>query len=128
MSDGKTTTRLNQLREQMLVEKGFLRSLYDAISLQKRKDLLSFGSVVQINLVLKICHELCNGNIPLDKKHFSEITRRKKIGILMKGLQRNTDYRNLLLSSRTDKLTYLFKICSVLYFIMHPLFNRQIQA
>jgi hypothetical protein len=121
------TTRRQRLREQMLAEKGFLKSLFDANNcLQKTKDLLSFGSIFQINLVIKICHELSTGNIPLKKDIFHEITRRRKLRILMKGVEKNTDFNNLLISSREDKLTYLYKLCSVLSYILHPLFNKQI--
>lgn len=121
------TTRHQRLRVEMLAEKGFLKSLFDANNcLQKTKDLLSFGSISQINLVIKICHELSTGNIPLKKDIFRAITQRRKLSYLMNGVEKNTDFNNLLISSREDKLTYLYKLCSVLSYILHPLFNKQI--
>jgi hypothetical protein len=115
--------QLLRLREQMISEKDFLRNIYSCNSMQAR-EYLNFATLLQLNILLRILHQLCSGSIKLKATLFDEIIRHKKLKILQ-TVAKPYALKKMLASSRGEKLTYLYKITNVLNYILNPLFVKR---
>ena len=75
-----------RLRECMIKEKLFLKSLYLGNPLSNRT-CLSFATELQLNVLIRVLYNIVRGQIPIKKVHFEKLTKSRKRRVLQDRLQ-----------------------------------------
>lgn len=63
----------DRVKQLLLRDKQFLKSLYDSQHVSRIKNILGFASDSKLNTLLKVIHLLSNGEIKVHYKEFSSI-------------------------------------------------------
>jgi len=112
----------NVLRERLIKCRQLLYSIYTG----QQKDYLvalETSQVYNINTILHYLHKLCNGHVKLKKKDFEEIKRKKKLGLLRKGIEGKSSLRTAI-KEKDKGLNFLKKLAPVIQIIFKPLFEK----
>ena len=81
-----------RLREIFIKEKLFLKKLYLGNPLSNRTA-LSFATILQLNVLIRILYHIVRGNIPMKKCHFETLIKSKKRRVLHDRL---TNFKKLI--------------------------------
>ena len=91
----------------------FLKSLCSEPSRKVRR-LLANATLPELNVLIKILHCVSRGRIPIDRKDYLEVIRKKKLPFLRQHFEGKESVRLLVRAPRCDKLDVLFKLLSVI--------------
>jgi hypothetical protein len=119
-SDTSETTQFGTFRKELQQESQFLTELHTCSRL-KARHCLNTASTKQLRLLIKLFHHIASGDIPLKRENFEKIVRAKKSTFLHREFEREKDVQTLLASSRAKILTTLYKLQSVICFLLTPL-------
>lgn len=81
---------------------------------RKVRRLLGFATMPQLHVLMKVLHCVCQGKIPIDRRDYGEIHRKKKLPFLRKHFEAKAALGRLLRASRRDKLAVLHQLLSVI--------------
>ena len=95
----------NKLRQLFLLNKSFLHNLWkNDVS---AKNILAGASIAQINLILKICHLIAIGEIPISSGTFQNLKKSKKASYFNTTFKTKKNIHFLLREDRTHKIDAL---------------------
>jgi hypothetical protein len=120
MSDDESSNKVFQLRDQLLEHQQFFHNIYFA-STHKTKQHLNLASKKQLILLVKVLHLIFSGEIPLKGEFFQKVKASKKLGFCVREFERKKDVNILLKKDRAEILSVLYKIKSVLKYLLSPL-------
>jgi len=105
-------------------DKVFLRKLHEggASSLKVLKN----SSDKELNTLITVLHFLVNGEIPMAKSLFEVLREKNHLRRLNQRVQRKSDTAKFKKSDRSDKLSFLSKLCPFYHQILNPLFKKKI--
>jgi len=66
----------DQVKALLIRDKEFLKSLYEAKSAARCKNVLNFASDPKLNTLVKFLHMVSNGEIKVKKEHFDSLQQR----------------------------------------------------
>lgn len=112
-----------QLRECMIKEKQFLKSLFVGNPLSNRST-LSFATNFQLNVLIRVMYYVVRGQIPMKRVHFESLTKTKKRGVLNSRLSTSKSLKQLIESPREDKLKFLNNFLSCYCYLLFLIFNQ----
>lgn len=113
-----------RIREFMLQEKSFLKSLYIGNPLSNRTS-LSFATNLQLNLLIRVLSYVVRGYIPMKKVHFEALTKSKKRGLLQSRLSNIKSQNELIDAGREEKLKFLYNFLSSYCYMLYFIFNEK---
>ena len=109
------------LRERLLKCRPLLYSIFTG---QKEySTTLDSAQVYEINTILHYLHKLCNGHVKLKNADFQEIKRKKKLGLLRKGIELRSSLRTAI-KNKEIGLNFLKRLAPVIKIIFKPLFEK----
>jgi bisphosphoglycerate-dependent phosphoglycerate mutase len=111
------------MKNLLLRDKAFLKSLYEGPNPLKNKRVLISANDSQLNTLLKYLNSVCNGQIKIKKENFELISNAKKISSL-KAIDSKKKLSEMLKSDRVLKLTFLKKFSNVYGPLLYILFNE----
>ena len=121
MSDeDDSNQKVLDLREKLLQHQEFFKKLYFSSKLKTRQH-LNVASTKQLKLLIKVLHHIFAGDIPLQGEFFQKIKDAKKLSFCVRTFEHEKDVEALLGKDRKDLLAVLYKIQSVLTFLMSSL-------
>lgn len=113
-----------RLREFMIKEKEFLKSLYVGNPLSNRSS-LSFATNFQLNVLIRVLYYIVKGQIPMKRDHFEALTKSKKRGVLHSRLSKVEDLKKLIQATREEKLKFLNNFLSSYAYLLFLIFNQK---
>ena len=69
-------------------------------------------------------HKLCNGHVKLKNTDFQEIKRKKKLGLLRKGIELKSSLRSAI-KNKEKGLDFLKKLAPVIQIILKPFLKNK---
>ena len=120
MSDDEPVSKVLELRSKLLQHQEFFKKLYTSPKL-KTRHYLNLASTKQLKLLINVLHHIFSGDIPLKREFFLKIKNAKKWSYCVHEFEREKDVKDLLNKDRADILAVLYKIQSVLKFLLNPL-------
>ena len=111
------------LRERLIKCRPLLYSIYTGQMQKEYFATLESAQVYSINTILHFLHKLCNGHVKLKKKDFQEIKRKKKLGLLRKGIELRSSLRTAI-KNKEIGLNFLKRLAPVIPIIFKPLFEK----
>jgi hypothetical protein len=103
----------NDIKLGMQDNKSYLKSLFEASSIEKVKQILRASSQDQANILLQVLFCLTHGRIPIKKLEFETIKKSRKHLLLHKFFHNNEEYEKLLHLSLKRKINVLFKFAVI---------------
>ena len=109
-------------KELIQLHKAFLVQFNIAYVRKTYIKLLSHASDAELRVLLKVLHAISNGKIPLERKIFQELKRKKLVVFLNRHFRTFEDTQKLLGGSRSEQLHALYRLLPGLKLILSPLF------
>jgi hypothetical protein len=113
----------NQMRNQLLRDKVFLRMLYNTDSPIAAKRVLNSAFDYQLNTLLKYLHFLANGKIKIKNSNFQAISA-NKLTLIKKHVESNRSLKEIMSKTRPEKLQFLNKLIDLYSPLLYALFNE----
>jgi hypothetical protein len=113
-----------QMRNLLLRDKVFLRTLYNSDNNLSAKRVLNGANDSQLNTLLKYLHFLANGEIKIKKSNFEIIESHKKLHLIKQQVESKKALRTILNKERPEKLQFLNKLSQIYNAILYSLFNE----
>lgn len=113
-----------RLREFMIKEKTFLKTLYLGNPLSNRST-LTFATQFQLNVLIRVLYNIVTGQISLKRKHFEHLTKSKKRRVLENGLCNVKKLKEMICSEREEKIKFLNNFLSLFPSLLFLLFNEE---
>jgi hypothetical protein len=113
-----------QMRNLLLRDKVFLRTLYNTDTLVSAKKVLNGANDSQLVTLLKYLHFLANGDIKIKKSNFEIIENHKKLHVIKRQVENKKALRDILLKDRVYKLNFLNKLGNIYHPLLYSLFNE----
>jgi hypothetical protein len=118
--DSGHSAKFETFRKELQQESKFLNDLHTCSRL-KARHCLNTASKKQLKVLIQIFHHIADGEIPLKREIYEKIVRAKKSNYLHREFEREKDVKVLLQSSRADILSKLYRLQSVICFLLTPL-------
>jgi hypothetical protein len=116
----ESTTKVYELRDKLLNHQEFFRNIYFGTKLKTRHH-LNLASKKQLKLLVKVLHHIFAGDIPLKGQYFQKVKDAKKLSFCVREFEREKDVAVLLKKDRSEILAVLYKVQSVLKYLLSPL-------
>ena len=123
MAEDNTET-FHHLRERLIEEKPFLTSIRNCATRLKVRHILNIANKKQLKLLIKITHHVVAGDIPLKTDDFKKLLKAKKLSFLKREFERDKEVKELLKCGREKQLSVLYKLQSVLPYILSPIVSE----
>ena len=107
----------------LIRDKNFLEELYQSSSRANSKRILQFAGDAKLKTLIIFLHLLSSGDIEIKKQNFEKLEKRH-LTIFRSIFEKKAAYKKLLDSEREQKLKVIFKLVTVLHFLLHTLFNE----
>ena len=107
------------IRQLMLRDKIFLYNLYEG-----KGSRLNSASEIQMNTLIKILHLILNDHIELREQHYKNVVRAKRLKLLKKNFEKNSDFINVLKLSVEEKRRLLKQLLVCYPWLLHAIFNN----
>lgn len=111
------------LRDTLLRDKGFLKQLYTN-STYLNKKLIIGADEHHLDTVIRICHLICNNEIPIFEHEHVILQQKRKLNFLKKKFKHNQDFINILEGTRENKVEVLLNLCNVFSCLFVALFEE----
>ena len=82
-----TVSDKSQLKDLMLRNKNFLAKLYTSQSPSISKKIIVNGETSELNVFNQVLHYICAGKLPVKKRNFDCIVKKRKQGVLYRSFQ-----------------------------------------
>jgi len=109
-------------REKLIRDQRFLRDLYEGSVLARRR-ILAGANDLHLHTLIDILHLVYHHAIPITPEHGQMLISSKKLPLLKKHFNKNSDFVSLQNSNRSDQLKILNKLISVYQLFLAPLFE-----
>jgi len=111
-----------RFKQQLVRDREWLRSLYEADSVSKGNRFLTYSSDSQIDTLAKFFFFISNGEIKISKANFEKLTKRQ-LSLIRKTFEAKSALRRFLASDRQTKVSKLRKLLPVMPELLFTLFN-----
>lgn len=111
-----------RMKQQLVRDREWLRSLYTADSTSKAKRILTYSSDAQLETLAKYLHFLSNGLIKMPKENFERLEK-KHMTLIKKTFETKRGLRQFLSSERLEKIKKFTKLKPVMSHLLYTLFN-----
>lgn len=110
------------IKDQLLSHKAFFRDLYKG-SAKGNSRLLHKASESELDLLIKVLHLICEGDIHLTKENHANIKKSKRLNFLKKHFNSYQQARKTLELPTVEKVTILKNLGAVYKDLLFALFN-----
>lgn len=110
------------IKDQMLNHKAFFHELYKG-SAKTNSRVLHKVSESELNLLIKVLHLICEGDIHLTKQSHANISKSKRLNFLKKHFNSYAHVRKTLDLPVVEKVNILKQLGAVYKDLLFPLFN-----
>ncbi len=112
------------MKNLLIKDKAFLRSLYDGPNPLKNKRILNSANDSQLNTLIRYLHFVTTGQIKIKRENFEIVERNKKLKLIKQKVEKKFQLNKLLQSDRTLKIQFLNRLCNIFGAILYILFNE----
>lgn len=112
----------DQLKSYLIRDKAFLQSLYRGDNYLKNKRVIQSANETELNTLIKFIYCVCNGFITIDTTDYEVIKKRKKLPLISKHFDTDSEVNQLLSEDLQFKQILLLKLSSVYPYLLSTLF------
>lgn len=123
--EAKVPVDIPYMRSVLILNKHFLKALYDAKKSTQISAAIDIASNEEIFLLLKIFHLEANNVILLFGAHVKTLTKKKKLNLLKKHFGDESNFESLMLEDISVLRNLLKKFIPVIKILLGPLFENQ---